>query len=361
MNDPTSRLPPAPQAVLDFWLDDGLELGWPSGNSSARWFNGGPALDQEIRQRFGAPVREALAGGLADWEALPLARLALVIVLDQFPRNIFRGDAAAFAGDARARRLVLDALDRGLHESLPWVGRVFLLMPLMHAEDLRLQRRGVQEFEALIEQAPAALKPQIESNLRFARAHSGDHRTLRPVPISQRSARARQQRGGSGIPAARPALRPVTKPGRGCAAPAGCRRPFSAGATGCFQNAVSSSRRSVERRNAFSATQAVSRPAGIGRANKYPCSLSQPSCSRISRCSSVSTPLGHDFQPQRVRKIDDGLRDGAGIHALGQVVDEAAVDLQLPDRQPAQIAEARVAGTEVVRSTCRLLRPAAGA
>lgn len=159
------------RAVLHYWLGDGVELGWPSRDRNERWFGGGAAGDREIDARFGALVRQALDGGLTDWETAPLPLLALVLLLDQFPRNVFRGTARAFSGDARAQRLALDALERGLDALLPWVGRVFLLMPLMHAEDLERQRRGVRGFEALAAQAPDAVRPQIEGNLRFAKSH----------------------------------------------------------------------------------------------------------------------------------------------------------------------------------------------
>lgn len=162
------------QAVLDFWLDeDGIERGWPTQDLSKRWFGGGAALDTEIEARFGALVRDAVAGGLGDWEqAGPLSRLALVIVLDQFTRHVFRGRADAFTGDARAQALVLDALEHGIDKQLPRVGRVFLLMPLMHAENLELQRRCVREFEALVANTrEEAVRREIEGNLRFAKSH----------------------------------------------------------------------------------------------------------------------------------------------------------------------------------------------
>ncbi len=157
--------------MLDFWLGDGLRRGWPSENLSDRWFGADVALDREIGQRFGPLVGQALAGGLSNWEAAPLPRLSLVILLDQFTRNIFRGSAQAYAGDSRAQALVLDALRDGEDTTLPRVGRVFLHMPLMHAEDLALQQRCVEGFERLLAEAPAELHKTLQGNLRFARSH----------------------------------------------------------------------------------------------------------------------------------------------------------------------------------------------
>ena len=159
------------RAVLDFWLGDGLLRGWPSEPLNDRWFGADGALDHEIGQRFGTLAELACAGGLTEWQAAPLPRLALVILLDQFPRNIFRGSAKAFAGDGRAQALVLGALQDEQDLKLPWVGRVFLYMPLMHAEVLALQQRCVQCFEQLLMLAPAALAKTLQGNLHFARSH----------------------------------------------------------------------------------------------------------------------------------------------------------------------------------------------
>ena len=112
-----------------------------------------------------------MAGGLQDWEAQPLDRLALVILLDQFTRNVFRGTGQAFAGDARAQQLVRQTLARHEDLPLPWVGRVFLYMPLMHAEDLALQDECVARFARLLADAPETLKPRLQGHLDYARQH----------------------------------------------------------------------------------------------------------------------------------------------------------------------------------------------
>jgi uncharacterized protein (DUF924 family) len=171
--DPQTDPETQPQAfsVLDFWLGDGLHAGWPTDDLNARWFRGGAALDQHIGQRFGQSVASALQGGLAHWEAKPTELLALVILLDQFTRNIYRGTAQAFAGDARAQRLSLTALANKHDQLLPWVGRLFLYMPLMHAESPALQTECVSRFENLLAQAPEPLKEQIAGHLPFARQH----------------------------------------------------------------------------------------------------------------------------------------------------------------------------------------------
>ncbi len=165
--------PPArPADVLDFWLADGVTLGWPAVDLGKRWFGGGAGLDAEINARFAKRVNEAIGGGLADWEAAPLPKLALIILLDQFTRNVFRGSAQAFAGDARAQALVKAMLADGTDLALPWVGRVFAYMPLEHAEDMALQQESVARFSRLVLDAPAELKERLQGNLEFARQHA---------------------------------------------------------------------------------------------------------------------------------------------------------------------------------------------
>lgn len=161
-----------PSEVLDFWLGDGLHTEWPTQDLAKRWFGGGAELDADIRARFGAAVQQAVAGGLQDWEQPALTRLALVILLDQFTRNVFRGQAQAFGGgDARAQQLVLQTIAAREDLQLPWAGRVFLYMPLMHAENIALQDECVASFTRLVADAPETLKPRLQNNLDFARQH----------------------------------------------------------------------------------------------------------------------------------------------------------------------------------------------
>jgi uncharacterized protein (DUF924 family) len=166
-----SHHPDAVTEVLDFWFGDGLRNDWPSSERKDLWFGGGAEQDQLIRDRFSAGVDAALAGDLSHWESRLPARLALVILLDQFTRNVYRGQARAFAGDARAQQLVLRTLEAGEDESLARVGRVFLYMPLMHAEDLALQDRCVERFTQLHATSPPELRDTLASNLRFAEQH----------------------------------------------------------------------------------------------------------------------------------------------------------------------------------------------
>ncbi|MBZ2187584.1 DUF924 domain-containing protein [Alcanivorax sp. JB21] len=171
---------PVWQQVLRFWFGEGFlsegslsaKENWPLPQQEKRWFRGGAALDAEIAERFGHVVDAALWSEMVDWENRPLSRLALILVLDQFTRNIYRGEARAFAGDHRAVTLVNEGLAIGMDEQLPWAGRVFFYMPLMHAEDIDLQRRCITCFERARDAAPADIAVKLESNIRFAREHA---------------------------------------------------------------------------------------------------------------------------------------------------------------------------------------------
>lgn len=144
------RMENAAVDVLSFWFGDSAGDAASMGMKFKRWFVGGADFDREIRERFGATVERALSGALDPWVQSVRGRLALIVALDQFTRNIFRDDARAFSGDARAQRLSLEALDAGLDGELNAVERFFLMTPLAHAEDLPLQERSVAEAERLV-------------------------------------------------------------------------------------------------------------------------------------------------------------------------------------------------------------------
>src|SRR5690349_21048495 len=139
----TGRLPamsPTSEDVLRFWFD----------TDPRNWFVQSDAFDAEVRERFGALHAEAAAGGRDDWRATTRGTLALLIVLDQFSRNLYRNDPRAYAQDAQALRLALELLDSGRYQELEPTERLFALLPLEHAEDLAKQERVVVECEALV-------------------------------------------------------------------------------------------------------------------------------------------------------------------------------------------------------------------
>jgi uncharacterized protein (DUF924 family) len=168
---PDRRPRPVSHDVLSFWFGVPWPNDWPDAAYRRRWFASDKVVDTEIRQRFGAWLTQALSGGLTEWEQAIPDRLALVLLLDQFTRNAHRGTGRAFAGDARAQQLVLESLAHHHDEGLPAAAQVFLLMPLMHAEDLHLQQTCVERFERLCEKSPPPLKTHLASHLDAARQH----------------------------------------------------------------------------------------------------------------------------------------------------------------------------------------------
>jgi uncharacterized protein (DUF924 family) len=124
-----------------------------------RWFQGGPTMDAEVREQFGPLVEKALRGDLASWAETPRGRLALILVLDQLTRNLWRNEARCYSGDQAAQRLSVEAYDAGVEKELSLEERLFLRMPLSHSEDLTLQERSARESDELVAAAPASLRP----------------------------------------------------------------------------------------------------------------------------------------------------------------------------------------------------------
>jgi len=134
------------------------------------WFAIDPETDREIGNRFGTAVENAIAEGLSEWEAEPVDRVALIVLLDQFPRNLFRGSARAFAGESRAIDLVRRTTDEELDRLHP-LERYFAIMPRMHSEDLVDEREGEAAYARAAEEVPEAFRPLFETGLEFATRH----------------------------------------------------------------------------------------------------------------------------------------------------------------------------------------------
>ncbi len=128
----TPTLDAVAQEILTFWFGDGRIRG----QSREQWFKKDAVFDEEIRTRFLAIYERAVAGEFAHWKDHPLACLALIVVLDQFPRNMFRGTRRAFEADAMARRAARYALAKEHDRTLRPVERMFVYLPLEHSEHL---------------------------------------------------------------------------------------------------------------------------------------------------------------------------------------------------------------------------------
>lgn len=143
----------SPENVVTFWAEAG----------AARWYKKDADFDATIRARFSEAHHNAARGDLWDWEQNKDGALALILLLDQFPRNLFRDSAHAFATDAAALRVADRAIERGFDRMQSGPLRQFFYLPMMHAEDLAQQERCVAIFEAL--------GAGFEENLKFAVMH----------------------------------------------------------------------------------------------------------------------------------------------------------------------------------------------
>ncbi|HKI98116.1 MAG TPA: DUF924 family protein [bacterium] len=162
-----------PRDILTFWFGD--DAAQPLANAS-RWFTRDDAFDAEVRTRFAGALERAGRGEVEDWNEWPDTSLALVILLDQFPRNIHRDSPEAFAHDAHARQCTLAGVARGQDTMLTPVQRWFFYMPLMHAEDLALQDRGLVLFLDLAR--TPGLSPEVAEALGRVVDYAERHRTV---------------------------------------------------------------------------------------------------------------------------------------------------------------------------------------
>jgi uncharacterized protein (DUF924 family) len=154
---------PRPGGILRFWF--GHDLGDVPPVLQRRWFAKEPAFDGEVLTRFVATYQEALTGALDGWRLGPLRCLAFVILLDQFPRNMFRGTAKAFASDSLALSAARHAVTEGFDREVPTLARVFFYLPFEHSETVADQDHCVR----LLEQWRDA--PEMESFADYARRH----------------------------------------------------------------------------------------------------------------------------------------------------------------------------------------------
>lgn len=141
-----------PEALLRFWFSAAMRK---------RWFDSTPEIDAQIRTRFEALWRAGAQGGLSGWETTPHGALALVILLDQLPLNMYRGQARSFATEAAAREVAGRALANGFDRDLSPEQQAFLFMPFMHSENLADQDRSVALFEGA----------GLDKSLHWARHH----------------------------------------------------------------------------------------------------------------------------------------------------------------------------------------------
>ena len=160
-----------PEAVLEFWFAGPRDDATAMHTRSAVWYQSKPAFDAEIRSRFGALVTAAERGELKLWKLTAAGTLALILICDQFPRNIHRATPRAFACDLRAQALARDGVAAGIDRELGIAERSFFYLPFEHAEDRAAQAQSLVCYTTLHGEAPPAWHAFSADALHWSRDH----------------------------------------------------------------------------------------------------------------------------------------------------------------------------------------------
>lgn len=169
---PKSTLFTHPEVVLDFWFADSRESIDAFVERRPVWFVPNEEFDKQVAERFSALIDDANGGVLVPWYSSPQSLLALILVLDQFPRNVYRGTPRAFASDGDALSACASCIQSGKHLDLNVFERLFAYMPLQHAESLPMQELSVIMFTELCDSAPTPeIKAELEGAVSYAKLH----------------------------------------------------------------------------------------------------------------------------------------------------------------------------------------------
>ncbi|MGC1309579.1 MAG: DUF924 family protein [Phormidesmis sp.] len=156
------------QAILTFWFGEPNSPNY--GHYRKTWFIKSTDFDQRIRQQFLADYQKAAAGDYASWQNTPQAAVALLLLLDQFPRNLFRNDPRSFATDSQALSVAKRLVDTGADKSLMPAHRFFVYIPFEHSENIVHQNRCVALMQTLIAEAPE-IDDGLKGGLNYAIRH----------------------------------------------------------------------------------------------------------------------------------------------------------------------------------------------
>ena len=158
------------ESLLTFWFGEQRD-GFADGPHRDRWFSGGADFDETCRAQFGTLAALAADGELDDWLSQPRSRLAYILLCDQIPRNIYRGEALAFATDGAALNASRTGIENGMDRSLTFDERCFFYLPFEHSESLVNQHTCVGLFSDLHDQTPEGFRHHTGNYLRFAHQH----------------------------------------------------------------------------------------------------------------------------------------------------------------------------------------------
>jgi len=157
--------------LLDFWFGNLGSADLPTSDRTNLWFGENEIVKQKLLHSFNSEFDAASGGSLSDWEITPRGRLALIILLDQFPRYIYRRSSDAFACDDTALKLCVDGLRDKMDKSLTLIERVFFYMPLVHSEDAKSQEKSIRLYQDLVSLSMSETTQIYQLFLAYAYAH----------------------------------------------------------------------------------------------------------------------------------------------------------------------------------------------
>ena len=157
--------------IIEFWFGSLSSQNDLAEEKAEFWFKKDPQWDQVIKKKFANDIEKALNGLYDDWKQTSTGSMALILLLDQFTRNVFRNDRKAFAGDSRALEIALQGIEKKFDLELYPIERVFFYLPLEHSEDLKMQELSVKHFATLMDSVDQTIKTQFQTFLNYAHRH----------------------------------------------------------------------------------------------------------------------------------------------------------------------------------------------
>lgn len=157
--------------ILLYWFGNIQKEEAPEDSKQKIWFLKSDLTDKEIKEKFLKDVENAISDIYCDWENNPDSALSLILLLDQFTRNIYRDTPLAFSGDSKALEIAEKSINKGFDKLFHPVKRVFFYMPFEHSEDINMQKKLLELFSNLISESKDDLKPLIEGFSDYAQKH----------------------------------------------------------------------------------------------------------------------------------------------------------------------------------------------
>lgn len=164
----SSSLPQRAENVLDFWFGSLPRADYFPQDKSLIWLTRNPEVDRYMREKFSEDILSARQGAYNDWRNSPRGRLALILLLDQFPRHIYRAQPQKFMSDLIARSLVIEGIRQGDDQQLYPVEKAFFYLPLAHAEHKGMQALSISSYQRLVEESSPLIKLQMQDFLLYA-------------------------------------------------------------------------------------------------------------------------------------------------------------------------------------------------